>query len=69
MKKMLWVRKLFCGHSRPTNIAYMSCVYDKPEVGEDCYCRDCCEDVKITGVREANAKEIKELKQMIKMIK
>ncbi len=51
-KKILWIRKLSCGHERPTNIAFMVGKYDKPKVGDDCYCRECCNEVKIIGVEE-----------------
>jgi len=52
-EKILWIRKLSCGHERPTNIAFMYNKFEKPKVGDDCYCRECCADVKITGVKKA----------------
>lgn len=55
-KKRLWIRKLFCGHERPTNIAFMVKKYDKPKVGENCYCRECLKEVKIVAVEEADIK-------------
>ena len=53
MKKILWIRELSCGHERPTNIAFVMKKYDKPEVGESCYCRECYSDVEIVGVRNS----------------
>ncbi len=53
MVKGLWIRELSCGHERPTNIAYMCESYIKPEIGEECFCRECNENIKIIGVREA----------------
>ena len=50
MKKILWIRELSCGHFRPTNIAFISGVYKKPKVGEDCYCRECWEVKKVSGL-------------------
>jgi len=54
MKKILWIRELSCGHERPTNIAFMCKKYDKPKIGEKCYCRQCCKEVGIIGVKDAN---------------
>lgn len=53
IKKKLWLRKLSCGHSRPTNIAFISGNYEKPKVGKNCFCRECNNDVKILSVEEA----------------
>ncbi len=50
MKEKLWIRELSCGHERPTNIAYICGKYKKPKVGDKCFCRECCNDVKIIGV-------------------
>lgn len=52
MKKILWLRELSCGHSRPMDIAFISGNYTKPKIGDMCYCRDCCKDVKVIGVKE-----------------
>ncbi len=49
MKKILWNRKLSCGHERQTNVAF-ECTEDggkKPLEGDDCYCRECFAYVKI----------------------
>ena len=32
-KEKLWLRKLSCGHERPTNVAFVCKKYDKPQVG------------------------------------
>lgn len=50
MKKILWNRKLSCHHERETNIAYEFGDYKKPVIGDDCYCRECWESVKIIEV-------------------
>jgi len=49
-KPLLWIRKLSCGHERATNIAYMCKNYEKPKVGGEAYCRQCCENVTILEV-------------------
>ena len=51
-ERKYWLRKLSCGHSRPTNLAFMVKDYTKPKVGEECYCRSCCNQAKIVGVEE-----------------
>lgn len=56
MKKVLWIRKLSCGHERATNIAYMYKKYNKPKIGEECYCRECWKPVKVIGI-EPEVKE------------
>lgn len=56
MKKILWSRKLDCGHERPTNIAYIMKNYDKPVVGGVAFCRECMKDVKIIDVSEVKKK-------------
>lgn len=56
MKKILWIRELSCGHERETNIAFMYEKYDKPKVGEECYCRECWKPVKIIAVRKSKPK-------------
>ena len=63
-KKMMWVRKLSCGHERPTHIAYIMLIYDRPKVGDECYCRECWKMAKIKGVREATKKEMMMIKQI-----
>lgn len=55
VKEILWARNLSCGHERFTNIAFMHKKYNKPIVGENCYCRDCCEQVEIISVRDASS--------------
>ena len=49
-KEILWIRKLSCGHERPTNVAYMVGDFEKPKVGETAYCRICMKEVKIVEV-------------------
>ena len=51
-KKILWNRKLACGHNRTTDIAYIMKKYDKPKIGDMCTCRICMKDFKIIGVEE-----------------
>jgi len=57
MKPTLWIRELDCGHERPTNIAFMCKKYNKPIIGDLCYCRQCCKEVRITKVKKANYEE------------
>jgi len=52
MRKILWNRKLSCGHERETSIAYQFADYEKPEVGSHCYCRVCFQEVSIIKVEE-----------------
>ena len=69
MKKIehkLWIRDLSCGHSRHTNIAFISKDHTRPKVGNNTYCRECCKEVKIIKVRQASKEDIKELKKIIK---
>ncbi len=63
-KKKLWMRKLSCGHERPTNIAFIIGKYKKPKVGDNCYCRECCNDVKIVGVVESPEEEKEYLEEI-----
>jgi len=56
VKEILWIRKLSCGHERATNIAFMSKNYEKPKIGDECYCRECWKPVKIIGVYDALSK-------------
>lgn len=56
-KKILWLRELSCGHTRLTNIAFICGNYDKPKVGDDCYCRECFEEVKVIGVKKAEKED------------
>ena len=55
-KKRLWARKLSCGHTRHTDIAYMMKKYDKPKVGESCFCRICNNNMIIEDVYEVKIK-------------
>jgi hypothetical protein len=50
--KKLWLRNMDCGHSRPTNLAFLSGNYIKPKVGTKCYCRECWKECKIVSVEE-----------------
>jgi hypothetical protein len=59
MKKILWIRRLSCEHERPTNVNYMMKKYDKPKIGDECFCRECNSNVKIIDVYEADKKELK----------
>lgn len=49
---ILWLRKLSCGHSRPTNLAFMSQNYEKPKIDSMCFCRECNEDVEVLIVEK-----------------
>ena len=53
-EKILWIRELSCGHERPTNLAFMIGKFEKPIVGNECYCRICMDNVKITGVHNSS---------------
>ena len=52
IKKRLWNRKLDCGHWRKTGVAFMCKNYDKPKIGETCYCRECYKDTIVLKVEE-----------------
>lgn len=61
-KEKLWLRNLSCGHSRRTDLAFIAGDYEKPIVGDDCFCRECCRDTTIVSVSEVtDKKEIVEL--------
>jgi hypothetical protein len=68
-KKQLWIRELSCGHERPTNLFFIAKNYEKPKVGDFCFCRECCETAKIIRVKKADKESIKELKDIMKMSK
>jgi len=65
-KKILWNRILSCGHERATNLNFIAKVYDKPKIGDKCFCRECCNDVKIVRIEECSNTEVKELKSIMK---
>ncbi|KKL52744.1 hypothetical protein LCGC14_2282400 [marine sediment metagenome] len=69
MEKTLWIRKLSCGHERPTNIAFMCKKYDKPKVKENCFCRQCNEEVEIISVKKAKDLDKKQLEEVLKELK
>ena len=65
----LWIRKLSCGHERPTSIAFICGKYEKPKIKDDCYCRECCNDFKVVGVKRASKimeEQIKKFKKLKK---
>lgn len=62
-KPILWLRKLACGHSRPTNVSFSLKNYEKPKVGDMCYCRECCRDSEILIVEECKEQDENELKE------
>lgn len=66
-RKRLWIRELDCGHERPTNINFIGGIYEKPKIGDDCHCRECCEEIEIIGVREAIRKDKKELLKLMEV--
>jgi len=68
-KQILWIRFLSCGHQRATNIAFMSKIYTKPKVGDNAFCRECCQEVEIVKVRKASNSYVKNLKKLIKRFK
>ena len=68
-KQILWIRKLSCGHERATSLAFISKIYVKPNIGDNAYCRECCQEVKITDVYEADKQIVSELKSLMKSIK
>jgi hypothetical protein len=51
-KKILWIRKLSCGHERACDLMFLLKDYEKPEIGEECYCRECWKSVKVVEVYE-----------------
>ena len=51
-EKKLWQRKLSCGHTRDTDIAYMFGKYHKPKRNKKCYCIECEKEVIVVGVEE-----------------
>ena len=69
MKKKLWVRKLDCGHERLTNLAYLTGNYNKPKIGDKCYCRVCWDDKKVVEVKESTEEELKNIEKIKKEIK
>ncbi len=64
-KAILWIRKLSCGHERPTNVPFMFGNFDKPKVNGNCFCRQCNDDVKIISVRKAKDLDKKQLEEII----
>lgn len=68
MKPTLWKRNLSCGHYRLTNLPFLAGDYTEPEVGEDCYCRQCFEDVTIVSVEEAGQEKTQGLLDTAKAI-
>lgn len=60
-EKKYWNRILSCGHNRFTNIAFISRKYDKPKIGDSCYCRTCFNEVEIIDVKEASKKDYEEI--------
>lgn len=56
-KEVLWMRKMSCGHSRPTNIAFLMNNYKKPEVGTKCFCKECYKEVEIIEVTECKDRQ------------
>lgn len=69
MEKTLWIRKLSCGHERPTNLPFMAGNYEKPKIGDDCFCRQCNQEVEIIGVKKAKDSDKKQLEEIVKQIK
>ena len=55
-EKKLWRRKLSCGHTRDTNIAFFCEKYDKPKKNDECFCRECFKEVIVVGVEEVKWK-------------
>ncbi len=64
MNKVLWIRKLSCGHERPTNLAYMSGIYKRPRKGQNCFCRECCQNVDIISVKKASGELTKVVQEI-----
>lgn len=59
IKKILWIRELSCGHERATNVAFACKKYNKPKIGEECYCRECWKSVKIIGIHNSKQRSRK----------
>jgi len=52
MKPIIWIRELDCDHERTTHLLFMMKNYNKPEIGEVCFCRECNEQSKVVNVKE-----------------
>jgi len=52
MKPIIWIRELKCDHERTTHLLFMMKNYDKPEIDEVCFCRECNEQSNVVAVRE-----------------
>lgn len=61
MTNIIWVRYLSCGCKRSTQLLNVIGVPTRPEVGDDCYCRNCMTTEKVERVTAASEEEAREL--------
>lgn len=59
MEEKLYNRELSCGHNRLTYIAFLCKNYERPEVGDKCYCRECNEESDIIKVTQESDEDVK----------
>ena len=52
MKPIIWIRELDCDHERTTHLLFMMNKYDKPKIGEICFCRECNEQSRVVSIKE-----------------
>lgn len=52
----MWKRKMECGHCRDTYLMFFMNNYNKPKVGDYCFCRECCKESKIIKVTKVSEK-------------
>lgn len=59
MEEKIWRRKLECGHYRDTCLSFFMKCYNKPKIGNNCFCRECIRDVKVIKVTVVSEKRNK----------
>lgn len=57
-KPQVWIRHLSCGHTRWTGLLALIGNYDKPEIGEECYCRECFAESTVLKVSKGTNKDM-----------
>ncbi len=60
--KGFYNRILDCAHTRWTNLGYVFWAGEKPKVGDECFCRICCEDRKVVAVLEGDEEDYEHIK-------
>lgn len=66
-EEILWNRNLSCGHYRLTNFAFIARDFTSPVVGDNCYCRQCHEDVTIISVEKASEEQVDGIREVMKV--